>query len=98
VEILDSGPGVPESMLSDIFRPFFRASPGRENNGASTGLGLSIAAEAVRLHNGTIAAQNRAEGGLRVTISLPCRNPKKRQPNLNLFLCSSCVAPPYLSP
>ena len=29
-EVMDSGPGVPESMLFDIFRPFFRTAPGRE--------------------------------------------------------------------
>jgi two-component system, OmpR family, sensor histidine kinase CpxA len=73
VEVLDSGPGVPESMLSDIFRPFFRTDPGREHSSGGTGLGLAIATEAVRLHEGTIAAQNRKDGGLQVTITLPLR-------------------------
>jgi two-component system, OmpR family, sensor histidine kinase CpxA len=71
VEVLDSGPGVPESMLADIFRPFFRTDPGRGHRGGGTGLGLAIATEAVRLHEGTIAAQNRMDGGLQVTITLP---------------------------
>jgi two-component system sensor histidine kinase CpxA len=53
VEILDCGPGVPEFMLADIFRPFFRTAPGRESGSGGTGLGLSIATEAVRLHDGT---------------------------------------------
>lgn len=76
IEILDGGPGVPQSMLGDIFRPFFRAPCAREDNGANnggggTGLGLAIAAEAVRLHNGTITARNRLTSGLHVTITLP---------------------------
>jgi two-component system, OmpR family, sensor histidine kinase CpxA len=75
LEILDSGPGVPESMLTDIFRPFFRTAPGRERKSGGTGLGLSIASEAVRLHEGTIVAQNRQSGGLQVTITLPLRLP-----------------------
>jgi two-component system sensor histidine kinase CpxA len=75
VEILDCGPGVPESMLADIFRPFFRTAPGRESGSGGTGLGLSIATEAVRLHDGTITAQNRKGGGLHVTITLPLRTP-----------------------
>ncbi|HUA98258.1 MAG TPA: ATP-binding protein [Terracidiphilus sp.] len=72
-EVLDSGPGVPESMLTDIFRPFFRTAPGRESDSGGTGLGLAIASEAVRLHDGVIAAGNRKTGGLHVTISLPLR-------------------------
>ncbi len=79
LEVLDCGPGVPESMLSDIFRPFFRTTPGRESNSGGTGLGLAIASEAVRLHDGTITAQNRKSGGLRVTITLPLRTPTREE-------------------
>lgn len=75
IEVLDSGPGVPESMLADIFLPFFRTDPGREKSSGGTGLGLAIATEAVRLHEGTITAQNRKGGGLQVTIKLPLRFP-----------------------
>ncbi|HTW80697.1 MAG TPA: ATP-binding protein [Terracidiphilus sp.] len=75
MEVLDSGPGVPETMLADIFKPFFRTAPGRETESGGTGLGLAIAAEAVHMHDGTIAAQNRKEGGLCVTITLPLRAP-----------------------
>jgi two-component system sensor histidine kinase CpxA len=75
LEVLDSGSGVPETMLSDIFRPFFRTAPGRESESGGTGLGLAIAAEAVRMHDGTIAARNRKEGGLQVIIALPLRTP-----------------------
>jgi two-component system, OmpR family, sensor histidine kinase CpxA len=75
VEVLDSGPGVPETMLVDIFQPFFRTAPGRESESGGAGLGLAIAAEAIRMHGGTIAAQNRKEGGLQVTIELPLTTP-----------------------
>ncbi len=70
VEVLDRGPGVPESMLGDIFKPFYRTDPSPESNSGSTGLGLAIAAEAMRFHNGIIAARNREGGGLQVTIQL----------------------------
>lgn len=78
-EVLDCGPGVPESMLKDIFKPFFRTAPGRESNSGGTGLGLAIANEAVRLHDGAIVAENRKTGGLHVTISLPLRFPAPEQ-------------------
>lgn len=75
-QIADHGPGVPEEMLSDIFLPFFRTAPGRERNTGGIGMGLAIAADAVRAHDGTIAAANRKSGGLRVTIMLPMRMPE----------------------
>ena len=75
LEVLDCGPGVPDSMLSDIFQPFFRTAPGRESSSGGTGLGLSIASEAIRLHDGTITAENRKSGGLQVTITFPLRIP-----------------------
>jgi len=75
LEILDSGPGVPDSMLSDIFRPFFRTAPGRDASSGGTGLGLAIAAETTRMHEGSITAHNRKNGGLQVTIIFPVKEP-----------------------
>jgi signal transduction histidine kinase len=40
---------------------------------------LSIASEAVRLHDGTITAQNREGGGLQVTITLALRIPAREE-------------------
>ncbi len=85
LEVLDCGPGVPDSMLSDIFQPFFRTAPGRESNSGGTGLGLSIASEAIRLHDGTITAQNRKSGGLQVTITLPMRIPAREEELQNIL-------------
>jgi two-component system sensor histidine kinase CpxA len=78
IEILDRGPGVPETMLTDIFRPFFRTAPGRDSRSGGTGLGLAIASEAIHLHDGTISAENRKDGGLRVVLTLPLRLPTPR--------------------
>ena len=75
-EIIDCGPGVPEEMLTDIFLPFFRTAPGRERKTGGIGMGLAIAADAVRAHDGTISAANRKSGGLKITITLPMRMPE----------------------
>jgi two-component system, OmpR family, sensor histidine kinase CpxA len=85
IDIRDQGPGVPEEMLSDIFRPFFRTSQGRDSSSGGTGLGLSIASEAVRLHYGTITAHNQRDGGLKVRIILPMRSPAS-QPDFDLVV------------
>jgi signal transduction histidine kinase len=66
--IRDHGPGVPESMIDEIFTPFWRA-PGETSPGA--GLGLAITERIVRAHGGSIRASNAEEGGMVVTIDLP---------------------------
>ncbi|WP_296945704.1 cell wall metabolism sensor histidine kinase WalK [uncultured Massilia sp.] len=70
VEVLDRGPGIAEAHLGDVFEPFFRSNPTR-NNVDGHGLGLAIARRVVETHGGRIAAANRDGGGLRVTITLP---------------------------
>jgi signal transduction histidine kinase len=66
--VRDYGPGVPESMVSDIFLPFRRV-PNDDSDGA--GLGLAIAERAVQVHRGAIRATNAPEGGgLIVEIAL----------------------------
>jgi two-component system sensor histidine kinase CpxA len=66
--VRDHGPGVPESMLSEIFLPFRRVANG---NSEGAGLGLAIAERAVNVHRGTIRARNAPQGGLIVEIDLP---------------------------
>jgi signal transduction histidine kinase len=70
IEVLDQGPGIAPEHLGDVFEPFFRSNPAR-NNVDGHGLGLAIAKRVVETHGGRISAANRAEGGLRMTITLP---------------------------
>lgn len=70
ITVCDEGPGVPEEMLGDIFKPFVRIATGAINEG-NNGLGLAIVAGAVQLHHGNVAAANRPAGGLQVVIRLP---------------------------
>jgi len=71
ISVLDHGPGVPESALPELFRPFYRVGESRERNGGGTGVGLAIAEQAIKLHGGKIWAENHAQGGLIFTILLP---------------------------
>jgi two-component system sensor histidine kinase CpxA len=71
IEVRDYGGGVPDSELEKIFEPFYRVQESRDRNSGGHGLGLSIAAHAVRRHGGEIRARNADNGGLEVRISLP---------------------------
>ncbi|WP_119301443.1 ATP-binding protein [Dongia deserti] len=71
VTVDDTGPGIPEDRLNDVFRPFVRLEESRNRESGGAGLGLAIARSVVLAHGGTIVLSNRAEGGLRVLVRLP---------------------------
>ena len=71
IEVLDHGPGVPESELFNIFRPFYRVGDSRERQSGGTGVGLAISDRAVRLHGGTVRAFNAPGAGLVMELELP---------------------------
>lgn len=74
VRVSDCGPGVPESELENIFRPFYRVEESRDRSIGGTGLGLAITERIVRLHKGTIGARNQSPQGLLIEIVLPVTN------------------------
>jgi signal transduction histidine kinase len=71
IRVRDHGPGLPETELTNVFRPFYRITNARERETGGTGLGLAISERAVRLHGGTIKAENAPGGGLLVEMRLP---------------------------
>jgi two-component system, OmpR family, sensor histidine kinase CpxA len=73
LDVSDCGPGLPENELENIFRPFYRVDDARQRDTGGFGVGLAIADRAVRLHHGEVRARNRPEGGLIVSLSLPCQ-------------------------
>lgn len=71
VSVTDSGPGIAKHHIDRIFEPFYRVDEARDRKSGGHGLGLAIAASAVRRHGGTISAANRSQGGLEVLVTLP---------------------------
>ena len=71
LSVSDEGPGIPEEDLSRVFERFYRVDKSRARDPGGTGLGLAIVKHLIELHHGTARAENRPEGGTRVTITLP---------------------------
>lgn len=67
----DTGPGIPDSELGQMFEPFRRGETSRNRATGGTGLGLAIARNLARAHGGDVTLMNRPEGGLRATLTLP---------------------------
>lgn len=72
ITIDDHGPGIPLAEREAMFEPFSRGEKSRNRETGGHGLGLAIARSAIQTHHGTIDLTNRAEGGLRATLTLPC--------------------------
>ncbi len=66
IEFRDTGPGIPDEIKSEIFRPF--KSFFKENG---TGLGLTIAQKIIRDHGGELTVESSPGQGAIFTISLP---------------------------
>jgi len=64
-EISDTGNGISEENLSNIFEPYFSTKE------TGTGLGLAIVQKIVDIHNGTIEVDSKEGEGTKFTVKLP---------------------------
>jgi PAS domain S-box-containing protein len=65
ITISDNGPGVPDSALPNLFRPFFTTKA------KGTGLGLAVVQKIVVQHGGQVEARNQGQGGAAFIVTLP---------------------------
>lgn len=70
LDVSDDGPGIPEADRERVLERFVRLKTGRPDG---SGLGLSIVAHTVRLHNGSLRLLGSSSGGLTVHVELPLR-------------------------
>ena len=71
VEVLDRGPGIPESALAQLFEPLAEIGNSPTHGENSSGLGLTVVADIVHRHDGEVWGRNRAGGGSVFGFSLP---------------------------
>lgn len=71
VTIDDDGPGIPQKLREEVFKPFLRLDDARNQDEGGTGLGLAIARDIARSHGGDIMLGDSPLGGLRATVRVP---------------------------
>lgn len=69
IEVSDTGIGIPENDLQNIFNLFYQSPDGKKIGG--TGIGLALSYELVTLHKGDIHVKSQVNKGTSFTISLP---------------------------
>ena len=71
IEIEDNGPGIDESIINQIFNPFFTT----KKQGVGTGLGLWVSYFIIQeKHQGTITVESTPGKGTRFIMHLPLAN------------------------
>ncbi len=69
VEVMDRGRGMSSDDIDRAFDRFWRSAA---NSTTGSGIGLSIVHRLVEVNDGEIALRSRTDGGLCVTVTLPC--------------------------
>ncbi len=71
IEVIDEGPGIPESEQVRVFERFYRPDAARASRDGGAGLGLAIARWIVDLHGGQIHPERQEPHGCRMVVTLP---------------------------
>ncbi|MCF7567642.1 response regulator [Sabulilitoribacter arenilitoris] len=72
ISVTDSGPGIPETELEDIFKLFYQTDIGKHKKGI--GIGLALTKELVSLHKGEINVESSSELGTCFSIKLSTKD------------------------
>lgn len=71
LSVSDTGKGIPEEEMKNIFAPFYQIEDRKAKDVAGTGIGLSLTQSIVRLHHGIIRVENNARGGATFHVLFP---------------------------
>ena len=71
VVVADSGLGIPEECIDQIYERFYRVDKSRSREIGGTGLGLAITRNAILMHRGSIRVESVEGQGTAFTVKIP---------------------------
>ena len=71
IEVADTGPGIPESEINQVWEELFRGEQARGVHGS--GLGLSLVQAIIEKHGGSVTLRSRPDQGTIFSVQLPSR-------------------------
>lgn len=92
VSVEDTGGGIPQNKLAEIFDRFVQADNSKESYYQGTGIGLALSKEIVELHHGSLIAGNGKKGAL-FTLQLKCGKEHFDENEVDFYIDSNGVVP-----
>ncbi len=71
LSVKDSGVGIPEAELPNLFQRFHRVRGGRARSHEGTGIGVALVKDLAGLHGGAVAVESREGHGTEFRVTLP---------------------------
>jgi len=71
VTIADSGVGIPEDSIDDVFERFYRVDKSHSREIGGTGLGLAITRNSILMHRGAIKVHSKEDEGTTFSVRIP---------------------------
>lgn len=75
IRVEDSGDGIPPADREKVFQRFYRVDRSRSRAAGGRGLGLAIVKHLMRLHGGSVHAEERPGGGTAMILTFPISGP-----------------------
>ncbi|NPC80041.1 response regulator, partial [Pyxidicoccus fallax] len=97
--VRDTGTGIPEKELPDIFKRFHRVQGARSRTHEGSGIGLALVHELVRLHGGSIEVSSQLGHGTRFRVCIPrgfAHLPQDRVHTKHTLVTTATGAAPYV--
>lgn len=91
LKVKDSGAGIPEEEIKNIFNQFYQVDNLSSRKGEGTGIGLALTKEFVELMNGNIEVKSKPDKGSEFIIQLPISRKAAQTKDIHVQL------KPYLS-
>ena len=74
LQVSDSGTGIPEQELPNVFKRFHRVQNAHARTHEGTGIGLALVQDLVNLHGGSISLESKIGKGSTFTVRIPFGN------------------------